>query len=250
MADQATIIDAKESEQTSVISKDAPMTKKDDLQSKANPPDDLLKGITAEDGRQKYSTIESALKSIPAAQDHIRRLEAEALAREQELERLRQVAEKSRSVDELAQILRNQSGEAQPASAPGLTREELTGLVANIVEQREITKFRKANQDKAASVLIQHFGSTDAAKQKYVEMAKDKGLSVDTLNEIAAQNPKELFRLLDIPEDKITPERISGTVNPRAIENQQDLRPRQKKSVMSGGTTKDLVEAFRAARPK
>ena len=73
----------------SIFNNDAPSTPAEVSQSgneQASAADQLLGAIVNSEGKQKYGTIEDALKATAAAQEHIRRLEEENTSFRQKVE--------------------------------------------------------------------------------------------------------------------------------------------------------------------
>src|SRR5574343_534016 len=99
------------------------MSDQDATLNKDTPPqnsslDDLLAGIKREDGTQKYATPEDALKSLPHAMEHIKRLEEENKA-------LKEGRDKTAVEKLLEQVNVKQAPPAATPPAQGLTPEDV-----------------------------------------------------------------------------------------------------------------------------
>ncbi len=253
MADQATIIEGegKPEEQPTPVKTDPVPETKDNVTAPLAPDyTKSLGAIVTADGRQKYNSVDDALNSIVPAQSHIVNLEHEAQNKDDQILELTNQLEKAKGAEELAEIIRSKPGEPSiPAPDSGLKREEVADLVISAMKTEEIRKARATNIDKAVTTLVAHFGSTDDTEKAYRKLAEDKGLSVNILNEIAAQSPDELIRMFGVDVASKPAEKIAPTFNPSVITAQQDGTKTETPSVMGGANTEQLVKAWRAAAP-
>jgi len=192
------------------------------------------------DGK-KYNSVEDALKSVPHAQKHIQTLESELAAAREELA-------KRRTTEELLDEIK--SG-IQPQATPAGTefdQDKLLQLVDQTLEVKERQKTAKSNADTVASKFTEKYGSK--AEEVYNSIARESGLTVQQLNNLAASSPKIVLKLAGLegtsapvagkPTSSVNTEALNQKVDP----NQLSARVKQ------GATTKDLVNAWKIAGEK
>ena len=190
---------------------------------------------------KKYQSVEDALKSVPHAQKHIQTLESELAAAREELA-------KRKTAEELLDEIK--SGIQPKGDTPSgeFDQDKLLEIVGQTIEYREQQKVARSNVDLVASKLTAQFGPQ--AEQVYKNLAKDNGLTEQQLNTLSATSPNAVLKLAGLAESKPTiPSKSSGDVNTQALkptQNSAELSAR----VKPGSTTKDLVNAWRAAGEK
>lgn len=235
MSDDATLFDGVTN--TDVVEKTTETPSGNELKV----PTELLEFIG--EGR-KYKTPEEALKSIPHAQVHIAKLEEERKALEEELQ-------KRKTAEELIEEFRatgsnKPNGEATPQST--LDPKELAKLVEVTLEHREATKMAQANAKAVIDTFMEKFGDVAKAKEHFVKLAQENGLSVDTLNKLAETSPNAVFKLAGF--DKTVNQGIgkpSSTLNTEALGNQPKQVDTSAIRVKPGASSRDVVNAWRAA---
>jgi hypothetical protein len=197
---------------------------------------DKLSSIKNEDGTPKYSDVVSALDSIPHAQAHITTIESEnaelkeKLAKEQAARELlaKQVAHKTDS----------------PAQQ-GLTEAEVAAIALKAQQQALEAQSAEANVRAVNATFSELYG--DKAVVTMQEVAKDTGMSVAAIRELAKTSPQAVYRLAGINPQ--TPQ-SSVPKTPGEGQGDQFTPPRKAeppKSVMGGSNTNDLVSNWHAA---
>jgi hypothetical protein len=203
--------------------------------------EDLLSQIVDAQGAQKYATVDKALESLNASQEHIRTLE-------EENRKLREQTATSKGVEEvLAAIQTKQEAEAQPAGS-GVGEEEvgLEDKVLQILQASEQKKKAEANIALVVQRSTEVFG--EKASEAFYEKAAAVGLSVDQINSLAAASPTAVFELLSLDKTPAQEPGRSSSINTEAGNFQQNAPTQEKKSINRiGTTTKDLVNEWRAA---
>ncbi len=202
-----------------------------------NPFTDLLNGITNEDGSPKYGDVEAALKSIPNAQGHIKTLESE-------LKTLREQAAKAENTEEIVQRLSRQQTENQTQSFQN--PEELEDAIDSRLAAREKTKLEQTNLEQVGSKFAEVFGTK--ASDEMSRIATESGVTLKWLENMARTSPKALFKLAgisaeNVPENKKT----RGTINTESLATSLHERPKERKSIMYGADTKQVISAWNAA---
>lgn len=132
---------------------------------------------------------------------------------------LREDMEKSAKLDELMELVRNQSkAPEQPntskvdpndTSSDQMTPEELKAMIENHVSERDRKTTEARNLAEADKVLREKFG--DSAGNILNTRAKELGMSVDAMKEMASKTPKAFLRLVGVDTNKpVTPGGIIG----------------------------------------
>lgn len=191
---------------------------------------------------KKYSNAEEALKSVPHAQNHIQTLESELAELKTELSKRKTTQE---LLDEIKSGVKPVENTTQEV---GLNQDTVMELVNNTLKQNEQKKLAQANASQVASKFSEKYGSN--AEAVYNSLAKDLNLTPTKLNELAATSPNLVLRLADLePSVQNSVTRPSSSVNTEALAAN---KPKAEVSarVPRGASTKDLVNAWRAAGEK
>lgn len=189
---------------------------------------------------KKYATAEAALASIPHAQKHISTLEQENAAIKAELE-------KRRTTEELLVELRSTGIPQTSTNVPaGLDQATVEQLIARTLETKEAQKVAQQNINAITSTFKDKFG--DKAEEVFIALAKESGMSVQYLNNLAATSPNAVLKLAGISNKPVVSNvsKSSGSINTAGFTNNtstQDLSAR----VKQGASTKDLVSAWKNA---
>ena len=191
---------------------------------------------------KKYSSAEEALKSVPHAQNHIQTLESELAELKTELSKRKTTQE---LLDEIKSGVKPVENTTQEV---GLNQDTVMELVNNTLKQNEQKKLAQANASQVASKFSEKYGSN--AEAVYNSLAKDLNLTPTKLNELAATSPNLVLRLADLePSVQTNVARPSGSVNTEALAANKPKAEVSAK-VPRGASTKDLVNAWRAAGEK
>ena len=198
--------------------------------------EDLLSTIKSEDGRQKYSDVETALTSITHKDEHIKKLEDENA-------QLRVETEKRAALEEVLEQIKTQQADATEVtpSVSGLDGDAVLDLVKTVLNEDKQQATAKKN---AASIF-------DALQEKYSDksmvifeaQAQELGMSKEELTKMASTKPLAVRKLLglDLKRESSTP--LTSSVNTATLA-QQNQQPVERKKVMLGGSTKDVVAAW------
>lgn len=190
---------------------------------------------------KKYQTPEEALKSVPHAQKHIQTLEAELQTLKEELTKRKTAAD---ILDEL------KSGLPQETTIPNveIDPDKISQIVEQSLTIKEQQRIAKQNTETVASKFTEKYG--EKAEEVYQTIAKEAGLSVGQLNQLAASAPSAVLKLAGF--DRVTnsvPTKPSSSVNTQAFTGTQPTTNLSAK-VPKGATTRDLVNAWKAAGEK
>lgn len=191
---------------------------------------------------KKYSTVEDALKSVPHAQKHIQTLE-------QELAQMKEELTKRKTTEELLDEIKSGVPQVATTTQVGLDQDSVTQIVTQAIEQREIQRTSQQNINTVINTFNEKFG--EKAPEMYEKIAQESGLTVTTLNKLAATSPSAVLRLagLDGKQTVTTPAKIGSSINTESIPsgtNNQQLSAK----VKPFASTKDLVNAWKIAGEK
>lgn len=221
MTDQSLFNDGEQQEQAPV--------------SDANPYADQLQEIVAEDGRQKYADIPTALQGLKASQEYIAKLEAEnARAREELAQRA--------SVEEALSKLGEQQPQAQATSLP-----DIKGLVSEQLQALEAQKQKQNNLSIVQNEMLSKYGDAEKAEQAFQARAQELGVNSAFLLQVAATSPKAAKDLLGLNAGTTTLEKQHSSINTQGLNGTPE--PIERKGVMRNASTKDLVEQWRRHKP-
>jgi hypothetical protein len=205
----------------------------------ASAADQLLGAIVNSEGKQKYASVEDALKATAAAQEHIRRLEEENTS-------FRQKVEESTTLQAVLDAVkpREVSEPAPAALTSSIGEDDVAQLLEGMLNKRETEATAKANVSKVTSAFVEKHGVE--AEAKYYESASALGFTNSEINELAARNPAAVFKMLGI-DDKPAP-----VANPLRSSvgagNLSDNKPQQPTFNPFQGGTSPSVEAFRKSK--
>lgn len=205
-------------------------------QPESNDPNNLfanqLAGIKADDGRQKYADVSTALESIPHAQNKIKELSGENEALKLELEKLRGMEE---------MLERMQSSQNTPTEQPStgvLDETKVQEMLESQLARIEQTKTAEANRKKVVDALVAKYG--DKAEEVFNTRAKEVGLGADVLTNMAYTHPDFVLKQFDAAAGPAV-NTTTSTVNTSGIKP----NPPEKRPVVRGATYKDVVEQYR-----
>jgi hypothetical protein len=194
---------------------------------------EFLASIKTKEGTQKYKTIPEALIGASHQEMHIARLE-------EENKELRGVSEK---VSKLEELIARLSGE-KPADKPVVTKPEDTEkVVLGLLERREQEARERENRYSVLTTLRDKFG--DKAEEVLATKAKDLGLSLSDLGNLAARSPKAVLGYFQV-EIRGTPT-VNSTVNIGALQPKPQTLDAPK-NLLWGAPTKDVIGFLRQCK--
>lgn len=193
------------------------------------------------DGK-KYKTPEDALKSVPHAQSHIQTLENELKAAKEELQ-------KRKTAEELLDAIKQQ-GTVTQQTTPGveIDPDALSGIVERVLDKKTQQMQAQANVSIVTSQFTAKYG--DKAEQVYNTLAKENGLSVAQLNQLAISSPTAVLKLAGFDSSSNTQKPIGGKIQSDINIPSNNQSTQFNTVVKQGATTNDVMAAFNAARQK
>lgn len=160
--------------------------------------EDLLGMVTNEQGERKYKDVPSALQGLQHAQTFISQLKSEIATLKAENESLKIQAEKIRELENTVQTLSANTRNPQNTEPTEGKLDEATiaDLLERTLTKREIEARRQANINKVVVEVKSKFG--DKAEEVFYGKAKELGMSVEEVNELASKSPQAVLGLLGI----------------------------------------------------
>lgn len=217
-----------------------------------NPVADLLKGIVTEDGRQKYASIEDALKALAHAQKFIPELQGENSLYKQELEELKKKIEAVSNVDEVVERLLEKRNQTEKKEEPKVENQTETPNIEEAFEQflakREAANSFKANVESVTGELRKRFG--DKAAEATAARLSELGMDNSSIEQLAGKNPRAALELL-LPNSTKTSAPATGTsVNTAKFIDKPEEKPIEKpsKSMLAGASSKEQTDYLRSVK--
>jgi hypothetical protein len=192
-----------------------------------------LASITAEDGRQKYADVSTALASIPHAQQHIKQLT-------EELNEAKEQLDKTRGVDEVLQQLQtSQDTNTETPPVAGLDENAIAALVDQRLTAQQQQVIAQQNAAKVRGALTEVYG--DKAEEVFKNRAAELGLSVEYLESQALAHPDFVLKQFDMKQVSAAQPTSQSSISTSAMQPQQEMP----KPVMRGASSKDIVAAYK-----
>ena len=206
-----------------------------------NPFADLL-GEIKEGDRQKYSTVEDALKAITPAQQHIKTLEEENAALKEKVTQVASIEQLMAKLEEKATSQVN-----QPQGEQVFDESKLDALLDSRLTKREQDAIKKSNKDKVIAAFQDKYG--DKAAEAYNKLATESGVGGDFLAEMAERSPQAVMQLAGLggPKKPSQPSSLESQFNSEALRSNQD-KPSAKVR-MTGYTSDELLNAWKNTAP-
>ena len=190
---------------------------------------------------KKYKSAEEALRSVPHAQEHIKTLEQELASAREELTRRKTTEE---LLDEMKSGFQQQENTTPKVE---FDQDKIMQLVNQTLEQKEKTTKAQTNAATVASKFNDKFGSQ--AEDVYKTVARESGLTVEQLHNLSATSPNLVLKLAGLDNKPTTTVgKTTSSVNSETLNKATTSELSAK--VPKGATTKDLVNAWRAAGEK
>ena len=181
--------------------------------------DHLLTGLQNAQGEQKYATIEHAFDGFAAAQQHIAKLEVEAIA-------LKEQAAKAKSVEDILAAVQSQGQpapapvvEATPVSTPEV---DIASLVQSTIAQNEKTKTEEANRTAVITKAKEAFG--DKASELFYSKAAALGMTQEAINSLAGTSPQAVYNILGLSGPTPQAPQIAG-INTESFQHNESVPP-------------------------
>jgi len=148
-----------------------------------------LSSITTDDGRQKYTDVNTALSSIPHAQNHINELGSKVKELEEEL------AKRVGAEELLASLQQTQAPAAAIPAEGQMDESAIQNVVNNMLQSNAQQQTADANANTVRQAISEKFG--DAASVEFANKAKELGMDVGTLTSMAKSTPQVVLSLFN-----------------------------------------------------
>jgi hypothetical protein len=191
---------------------------------------------------KKYATIEDALKSVPYAQKYIDEQKVILDAKIAEAAELKAELEKKKSMEDYLDNLKKQ-GDNTTTPPP-----DISGLVEQKMAEIESNKVVQANLLAADAAMKAMYG--EKAKEAMVSKAAELNVSVAYLTQLAATSPAAFYKMLDIKKSGSMGSKTDASLNTERFNQDNDENTSARIVNKVGATTKDMVTAWRNAKPK
>lgn len=175
--------------------------------------DQLLAGIKNEQGAQKYTSVEDAIKALQHSQEFI-----ETLKREKQ-----EIAAKLKAQEELEKLLAPKTQAPTPVvdSAAVLKPED----VVAVIESRERALTARKNIESVKAVFAQQFGAESTTE--LVKRVEQAGITKELADKMAAETPDALLKLLGVEKkEPTTGSVVKGAVNTEKLSGKPDTKPK------------------------
>ncbi len=189
------------------------------------------------DGK-KYKSVDDALKSVPHAQTHIQTLENELKAAREELQ-------KRKTAEELLEQFKPQVTTQQQTTGVEIDPDALSGIVERVIDKKAQQAQAQANVSIVTSQFTAKYG--DKAEQVYNNLAKENGLSVAQMNNLAMSSPTALLKLAGLDTNT---KPVGGRITSDVVIPTNNNSTQFNTVIKRGATTKDVIDAYKAAEQK
>lgn len=190
------------------------------------------------DGK-KYRSVEDALKSIPNAQTHIQRLEEENKQFREEL------AKRRAAEDLLNEIKQASVQQPQTHGSVEADPEVLSQIVEQVLEKKTAQQTAQQNAKSVVDKFTAVYG--DKAEDMYIQLAKQSGMSIQSLNNLASQSPSAVLKLAGIDSKSV---QTGGKIQSDNISYQSTNNNQFATKVPQFATTQQVIDAMEASRQK
>lgn len=188
---------------------------------------------------KKYSSVDKALESIAPAQDHIQRLESE-------MAELKAQLSTQSSVEETLRKFAEQKAVDTPTSQP-VDLNEVVNQVTQRLDANAQAEQRVANQKSVANKLAEQFGDMQKAKGMFEAKAKELGMSVQDMDNLAATSPQAVFQMFGTGAQSTSQRATQSSVNTEAMQSTTNPTPQEVPGVMFGASAEQVADAWRLA---
>lgn len=209
--------------------------------------EDMLKGITREDGSQKYQSAEDALKALSHSQEHIKRLEADLAKYREEQQKLNSEYQKDRDVlsefkNQFESSMKQEQSQAVSPVDPEQLMNKAREEALKALEEQKIKDAQQANLNHVISSLKTTYGSNwgDALSSRLNEL----GMTVDMFRANVFASPQAALALVSPKVSQPTNPTIStySALSQQVDNSQSDAK--YGKSEITGRDYPDLEKLF------
>lgn len=194
-----------------------------------------LQSIVNEEGKPKYATVEEALKGAANAQEYIRQLKGK-------LAELEQQSAKGAALEDVMDAIKNQQSQGADQPSKSLGEEDVSAMFQKLLSKAKEDEAKAANEAQFSTAVSSAYG--DKAKEFIGNKAKELGISVKLLQEMAQTSPNAALQLLGVGGKQTHNPTGKSTVNTFGLNDNTNQAPQRTYS-MGTGTTKDLLAEWK-----
>lgn len=191
---------------------------------------------------KKYATIELALKALKPSQEHIARLEAEAV----ELKRKAEAAVSQDGMYEAVQELLKAQG--KPPVAAGLDEATVASLVDRQLAAAQAQAVKSANVTAFKTVFEKTYG--EKAKDAFNGKAAALGLTPAYLTALAETSPQAALELFGLKQAPTAGMKTQSSVNTEMFNHNQQTPPPKRNLISGGASRADLQSAWNETKKR
>lgn len=144
---------------------------------------------------KKFKSEKDLARGKWESDQYIKRLRTELEAAKAELQN-------KSSMEELVNKLRNEERTSEnPPSTPErpvLTEDDFENKVLELLAKKERERNLETNMERVSRVLEENFGSSDAARLALNKAAKETGMSMEEIRDLAKRSPSAVFKLIGV----------------------------------------------------
>lgn len=204
---------------------------------------DQLQGITNDEGKPKYASVEEAIKALKHSQEYIPQVKSERDSLEQQVRDLQEKLEAQQKLQDVLKEAQEQPNQSQA----GLELDEgkIERLVQQKLEAMNASKQAEANFSTVIESLSSKFGAQ--ANAEINKKAAELGTTTKDLEEMAKKNPKLVLNLFGAHAGS-TKATLGGQRLPPVEQNQELQRP--SKSLLQGAKSteqRDFMKQIKAS---
>ena len=152
---------------------------------------------------KKFKTEKDLARGKWESDQYIKKLRADLEAAKAELQN-------KSSMEELVNKLRNEERPSESPSPtperPVLSEDDFENKVLELLAKRERERNLETNMERVTRVLEESLGSSDAARLALVKAAKDTGMSMNEIRELAQRSPNAVFKLIGVNDSGRQPQ--------------------------------------------
>ena len=201
-----------------------------------------LKGITNEDGNQKYDTLPKALEGLANSQTRIPELKTQLNTVQAENTALKEQLAKAEAVEDVVSRL-TQNQQAAPAEATpqasGLDENAVMQLLERVNTQNAVAASEDTNEQTVNTALINSYG--DKAGDVMTAKAAELGTTVQALQKLSRENPQVVLAAFGQQSAPTTSPTTSSVNIPRMGVPEPERVTAPEKSLLSGSTTREKM---------
>ena len=234
MSDQDVFDDKKKADDDNADKANAPAAPTND------PFADQLKGIVADDGRQKYKTTEEALAALGESQKFIAQLLKEKEEGNDQLQQTAAELSKMKTIDDFVSSLQKKPEDQEPKATPdgaddGVKKEDVQALLESTLAERDRSAQRGSNLKSVVESLSKTYGEKTG---EYIsKVAEDLGTTTAELKKLSEENPKLAMRLFNETGSRSSANPIKSTKMAPRTDSESNPAPHWDRGAGRGGLT-------------